>query len=243
MILQPRIIPVLDVMGGVVVRAVGGRRDEYRPIESRVTLSTHPVQVAANLLALTSAAELYVADLDAIRGGREVSPQVQRLFREFASPFWVDIGINSLRPASLLPELPNVWPVVGLETASEPRHLADTLAVCGTRRVAFSIDLNRGRLLGQWAAWGIEHERDVLGLARRVIALGVRTLIVLDLARVGTGTGCGTESVLKAIRAEFPDVELIAGGGVQTVADVNRLGESGANAVLVASALHDGGLR
>ncbi|MCE9565031.1 MAG: hypothetical protein K8U57_23620 [Planctomycetes bacterium] len=237
---QPRLIPVLDVMSGVVVRAVGGRREEYRPIESRMMLSTHPVQVAANLLGLTGASELYVADLDAIRGGRELSPRVERLFREFNSPFWIDIGINSLRPATLLPDSPHVWPVVGLETASEPRHLTETLAASGSRRVAFSLDLKGGKLLGKWADWGVENERDALGLARRVVELGVHTLIVLDLARVGTGTGCGTEPLLRAIRDEFPDVELIAGGGVRTWADIDRLGEAGANAVLVASALHDG---
>jgi phosphoribosylformimino-5-aminoimidazole carboxamide ribotide isomerase len=240
--LKPRLIPVLDVMGGVVVRAIGGRRDEYRPIESRVTRSTHPVQVAADLLATTGAAELYVADLDAIRGGTAVSPAVEHLCREVRSQFWVDIGINSVRPASLLLDLPNVGPVVGSETATDPCHLTETLVSCRPRRVAFSIDLKAGNLLGNWNAWGADHEGDALGLARRVVALGVGTLIVLDLARVGTGSGCGTERLLKSLRTEFPDVELIAGGGVRTREDVEQLGQAGADAVLVASAVHDGSL-
>ncbi|HEY1191505.1 MAG TPA: HisA/HisF-related TIM barrel protein, partial [Gemmata sp.] len=62
------------------------------------------------------------------------------------------------------------------------------------------------------------------------------------LARVGTGTGSGTEPLLRAIRAEFPELDLIAGGGVRTWDDVDRLGEAGATGVLVASALHDGTL-
>ena len=73
--------------------------------------------------------------------------------------------------------------------------------------------------------------------------MGVRALIVLDLARVGTGTGTGTEPLLRAIRDEFPGVDLIAGGGVRTWADVDRLSEAGASGVLVASAIHDGTLR
>ncbi|MFO0825584.1 MAG: HisA/HisF-related TIM barrel protein [Gemmataceae bacterium] len=239
---QPRLIPVLDVMGGVVVRAIGGRREEYRPIESRVTRSTQPVQVATDLLAGTGEAELYVADLDAIRGGNGISPEAESLCREVRARVWLDIGINALRPASLLPDLPNVCPVVGSETATDPRHLTETLASCRSRRVAFSIDLKAGSLLGNWVAWGAEHERDALGLARRVVALGVQTLIVLDLAHVGMGSGCGTEQLLKSLRAEFPDVELFAGGGVRTLADVEQLGQAGANAVLVASAIHDGSL-
>jgi phosphoribosylformimino-5-aminoimidazole carboxamide ribotide isomerase len=103
--------------------------------------------------------------------------------------------------------------------------------------------MRHGELVGDWQAWGLVNDRDALGLARRVVELGVRTLIVLDLARVGTGSGTGTEPLVRAIRGEFPDVELIAGGGVKTWADVDRLGEAGADAVLVASALHDGTLR
>ena len=50
---SPRLIPVLDLMNGKVVRAVGGRRDEYRPVVSTLTPSTEPVEVAMALLAAT----------------------------------------------------------------------------------------------------------------------------------------------------------------------------------------------
>jgi phosphoribosylformimino-5-aminoimidazole carboxamide ribotide isomerase len=72
--------------------------------------------------------------------------------------------------------------------------------------------------------------------------MGVASLIVLDLARVGTGRGTGTEELCREIHEQFADCELIAGGGVAGVADVERLGDAGATAVLAASALHDGRL-
>ncbi len=103
-----------------------------------------------------------------------------------------------------------------------------------------SIDLENGQLLDGWKEWGLASATDAFGLVRKAFDLGYRSFIVLDLARVGTGTGSGTESLLTAIRDEFPNVELIAGGGVKTWADIDRLGEAGADAVLVASALHDG---
>jgi phosphoribosylformimino-5-aminoimidazole carboxamide ribotide isomerase len=102
--------------------------------------------------------------------------------------------------------------------------------------------MKNGCLLGDWRNWGLAGERDVLSLTHRVIEIGVRALIVLDLARVGMGTGTGTEPLLRAIRSAYPDIELIAGGGVRTWEDVERLGEAGATGVLVASALHDGTL-
>ena len=237
----PRIIPVLDVMNGLVVRAVGGRRDEYRPVESKLTVSTHPLAVALALLERTGAAELYVADLDAIRGGEGISPQVARLFRELNCPIWLDVGLNALRPPYLLPDAPNLRPVVGTETGT-PQTLTDTLAVAGSRPVAVSLDMKAGQLLGKWEEWGAEHERGAFSVARTAIRAGTKSLIVLDLARVGTGTGTGTEALIRVFRDVYPDVDLIAGGGVRTWADVERLGDAGANGVLVASALHDGTL-
>jgi phosphoribosylformimino-5-aminoimidazole carboxamide ribotide isomerase len=237
----PRIIPVLDVLNGQVVRAVGGRRDEYKPVESQLTVSTHPLAVALALLERTGSAELYVADLDAIRGGQGISPQVARLLQELHYPIWLDIGLNALRPPSLLPDAPNLRPVVGTETAT-PEALAETLAVAGTRPVAVSLDLKAGVLLGRGQDWCAEHERGAFQVARTAILAGAKSLIVLDLARVGTGTGTGTEALLRVLHDVYPEVDLIAGGGVRTWADVERLGEAGASGVLVASALHDGTL-
>ncbi|QJW93510.1 Phosphoribosylformimino-5-aminoimidazole carboxamide ribotide isomerase related protein [Frigoriglobus tundricola] len=156
---------------------------------------------------------------------------------------WLDAGIGLRLRVRDLPILPHLRPVVGSETCASPNLLDDALIEAGDRPVAFSIDLKAGRLLGNWQNWGLHDECDAVSLARHVIGMGVGTLIVLDLARVGTGTGTGTEPLLRAIRDEFPDLDLIAGGGVRTWADVDRLGEAGATGVLVASALHNGALR
>jgi phosphoribosylformimino-5-aminoimidazole carboxamide ribotide isomerase len=242
MMTTPRVIPVVDVMGGMVVHAVAGRRDEYRPIESRITRDVQPASLAFDMIGHTGAGELYVADLDAIRGGSRLSTMVARLLQELSIPVWLDVGIGPSRSSGMLLVYPWVRPVVGLETASHPRILEDTLQKCESRPVAFSLDLNEGRLLGNWSAWNARHEQDAIGVLRRVVDMGGRTVIVLDLARVGMGTGTGTDTLLRTIRGEFPDLELIAGGGVRTWADVNRLGEAGADAVLVATAIHTGSL-
>jgi phosphoribosylformimino-5-aminoimidazole carboxamide ribotide isomerase len=229
-------------MNGQVVRAAGGVRENYQPIACPFTSSRKPYDVANALLRLSGAGELYVADLDAITGQGAVSRAVQTLVDLCHAPTWLDAGIGRKLSAADLPGLPHVRPVVGSETCGTPDVLRSALGEAGERPVAFSIDLKAGRLLSNWRGWELESERDVLSLARRVIGMGVRTLIVLDLARVGTGSGTGTEPLLRAIRDEFPDVDLIAGGGVRNWDDVDRLGEAGATGVLVASALHDGTL-
>ena len=81
-----RIIPVLDVMGGIVVRAVAGRRSEYRPLVSKLTTSVEPAEVARTLLAKSGADELYVADLDAISEGVDAGVAVQQSHHEWNKP-------------------------------------------------------------------------------------------------------------------------------------------------------------
>lgn len=230
-------------MNGQVVRAVGGRRDEYRPVVSNLIGSARPGDVALALTEYTGAGELYVADLDAIRGGSGVSPAVASLLRELRTPVWLDVGLNARRRASLLAAFPSVRPVVGTETGATPTTLADALAGTGSRPVAVSLDLNGEVVLGNWDAWGAEHERGAASVVRTAVRTGAKAVIVLDLTRVGTGTGAGTEKLLRGLRDVCPDLDLIAGGGVRTWEDVDRLGAAGATGVLVASALHDGALR
>lgn len=229
-------------MAGRVVRAVGGRREQYRPVRGTLTESTEPGAVAAALLAATGAGELYVADLDAITRQHRLSRAVHDLIAGTAVPVWLDAGFGPQFDILDLPPLPHLRPVVGFETCRTPEFLRDFILSPGAGTVAFSIDLRNGELSGNWRGWGLRDGHDAAGLARRAVGLGVRTLIVLDLARIGTGGGTGTEPLLRTTRAEFPAVELIAGGGIRTWADVDALGEAGANAVLVASALHDGTL-
>jgi phosphoribosylformimino-5-aminoimidazole carboxamide ribotide isomerase len=101
----------------------------------------------------------------------------------------------------------------------------------------FSLDLKGGLPLADRQAWG---EADAWAVAERAVGLGVRRLLVLDLARVGEGSGPGTEALCARLVREFPGLEVSAGGGVRGVADLGRLRDAGVAAVLVASALHDG---
>ena len=221
----PRIIPVLDVLGGEIVRAVGGRRSEYRPIVSHVTGSTKPLHVARDLLAATGAGELYVADLDAIRGG-QLSAATHELLDTIAVPVWFDGG----RSRANLPS--SVRRVVGFESAQSPDVLSDACA--------FSLDLWNGELFGPWQRWGVRHARDWMGVVDRTIERGVRSMIVLDLPAVGSHSGPGTLHVCRCIRDRYPKLELLSGGGIRNANDLARFAEVGVDGVLIASAIHDG---
>lgn len=229
-----RIVPVLDVMNGTVVRAIGGRRSEYRSVASKLTASTEPVEVARALLAATGSTELYVADLDAIVGGG-LSSSVGHLLRHTLATVWLDVGLRCPLEAAHLKRFCNVRPVVASETfgggpppAQEP--FGDILRL----RPALSIDLRDGKLITVSSDWSSPQE-----LAERMSVDGFRTFILLDLARVGMYSGPGTEALCQELRKRYPDIELLVGGGVRNRDDLKRLEDVGADGVLVASALHD----
>lgn len=231
-----RIIPVLDLMGGVVVRGAGGRRREYRPVVSRLTPSCFPLTVARAFAEHFGLTELYLADLDAIGGARPAWDAYAALH---AGGFrlWLDAGVRRPDHARELARAGVETVVVGLETAAGPAALGEIVGKLGPR-VVFSLDLRDGAPLNAGAGWAAEAET----IAAQAVGLGARRLLVLDLARVGGGEGTGTDGLCARLAAAYPEVELSAGGGVRNVGDLRRLRDCGVRAALLASALHDGAL-
>ena len=64
-------------------------------------------------------------------------------------------------------------------------------------------------------------------------------MIVIDLARVGTGRGLDVD-LLNRIHAAAPGSTLVAGGGIRGWDDLVQVSKAGCSAALVATALHDG---
>jgi HisA/HisF family protein len=238
-----RIIPVLDVMHGEVVRGVGGRRQEYRPIVSRLSASSRPLDVANALAHHFGCREFYVADLDAIRGSEPNWPLYSAL-REQGFRLWVDAGIRRMARACQLADAGIESIVAGLETIAEPAELAEMAQAFGAR-LLFSLDLHEGEPLGNrdsWRAGRVNAPVRAEDIVAEAIRLGIRRLLVLDLARVGLNGGTGTRELCARLCARYPQLSVSAGGGVRNRADIDELRKCGVQAVLVASALHDGRL-
>jgi phosphoribosylformimino-5-aminoimidazole carboxamide ribotide isomerase len=236
---QFRIIPVIDLKDGRAVHAVAGRRAYYQPVQSILHATSDPLELAAALRELLGPSALYLADLDAIAGS---APDVA-LYQQFISRGFdliVDAGLRDLRSADRLLTLdPSSSAIVaGLETLTGPCALREIVQAFGSKRTIFSLDLDESRpRKPAQSAW---QSNDSIELASEAIDCGARHILVLDLARVGTGRGSGTSDLISHIKASHPEVEISAGGGISGMADVFDLKNAGASAVLVASALHDG---
>lgn len=243
-----QVIPVIDLMHGLVVRGVGGRRSEYRPIQSVLADDAQPHSLARAFHA-AGFRETYVADLDAIlAGGKQASPA--RAWNLYAQLMdcglepWIDAGARTADDARALArftaENRRIGAIVaGLESLEHPDILTEMCAAVGPERLIFSLDLKAGVPLTEAAAWKDLRAEEIAAVALRA---GVRRMIVLDLAKVGMEGGVGTEPLCRTLRCLDPKLQIIAGGGVRSAADLRSLELAGCDAALVASALHDGRL-
>lgn len=233
-----RILPVLDLLNGIVVRGVGGRRDEYRPVESVLTTSALPLDVARAFREQLGLTTLYVADLDGIVHQR---PNVD-VFRELTAhgfELWIDSGLRSLADVSRLLDAGAAKVIVGLETLSDAQLLALLIGEFGAERIVFSLDLKSGEPFLGDAHWP---DTTPLGIARTAFAFGVTNMIVLDLASVGEQRGPSTLDLCLSIRELAPSIHLITGGGVRHAADLEPLRTARIDGVLLATALHNGAI-
>jgi phosphoribosylformimino-5-aminoimidazole carboxamide ribotide isomerase len=233
------VIPVLDLKSGRAVAALAGDRDHYQPVRSILHATSNPLDLARAFRETLDLRTLYLADLDSIAG----SAAAVSLYEDLISidlHLMVDAGLRNLRSAGRLLDLDpaSCTIVAGLETLVGPRALAEILAKIGPERTILSLDLVSGR--PRIATPGAWKSNDPIEIAHEAVEHGARRLLLLDLARVGTGRGVGTLSLLSRIRADHPEVQVSAGGGIAGIADVLKLKDSGASAALVASAFHDG---
>lgn len=225
----------MDILNHRVVHAVRGERSRYQPIESILTKSSEPVEVAAAFKA-KGFSEVYVADLDAII---DCTSHDFGLLREINQKtgikLVVDAGVTSLERAQMLLDAGVSKIVIGTETLQNKTFVKAGVEKFGSEHVVVSLDLKANRVL---VADGFEGCTDAMCLLRDFKDMGITEVIVLDLTRIGSCRGVDIE-VLKRIKAEL-SLEVYAGGGVRSIWDLVELHDNGISGALVATALHTG---
>lgn len=218
------IIPVVDLKHGLVVRARAGDRRSYAPIVTPLSPTADPADVVRGLLAAVPARRLYIADLDAIAGAEPDFAAIRRIAA--AAPgveLWVDAGTGTRERARALLRGAPAKLVLGSESQGDAGLLREFVA-----EAVLSLDFRGADFVGPV-------------VLRDAAALWPDEVIVMTLARVGTGAGPDLDR-LAAVRRQAPGIRLYAAGGLRGPEDLELLAGIGVAGVLVASAIHDGRL-
>ena len=220
----------------MIVQGLRGEREHYRAVRSGLVAGSDPVAVARALCRACDGKAVYVADLDALEGRGDQREVVRALREDIGAEPWVDAGVSDPEAAARLLEAGAERVIVGTETLADIASLRAVRKILPAARLLVSVDTDDHGVLSRCSELS---GRPPLAAIDLLAGEGVTEVILLALRHVGTGAGPDLET-LRAVREAFPDLRLVAGGGVRTAGDLQALAEAGADGVLLATALHRG---
>ena len=234
-----RVIPVIDIQNGVVVHAQGGDRRGYKPFASScVSENPDAVAVATSLRDRFGFREVYLADLDAIGSGRPSSAVLPRLL-ELEIKVIADLGIKDQVDFCSLPSsYCGTSLILATETLGGAACLDRLVQTHPAERFIFGLDFRNGTpLVAAGSDWG---SGSPAALVQRASAAGLNHVLLLDLAKVGTGAGNGLFPLVERLLLQNNSLEIFVGGGIAGIDEIVRWKAAGVSGVLVGSALHGG---
>ena len=242
-----KLIPVIDLMQGQVVRAVRGNRHAYQPIVSKLCASSDPLTVAKILCEHCATRQLYVADLDALLGQPAQAALLRTLLQALPElELWLDAGFAGAAAADALradlgTAAERVVPVFGSESLVSRSELERCFARAVKRARPGRSDLAANTDASTDAVLSLDR-RD----GQRLDAAGCweasqwwpQRVIVMTLERVGANAGPDLDT-LRGVQLKSPATFIVGAGGIRDERDLAQAADAGAGAWLVASALHD----
>ncbi|MDE2180684.1 MAG: hypothetical protein KGJ40_07540 [candidate division NC10 bacterium] len=232
-----KVIPVIDIMGGVAVHARRGERSAYRPIRSVLLQGADPVALLRAYRETLECDVVYIADLDAIMGSGENLAIIGKMAAsEPQLELLVDAGIHNALQARRLLDAGAKKVVIASESLTSLSSASGLLTELGTESTLFSLDLKAKDVT--WREPSTE-SKDPGVIASRLLLLGFREVILLGMDRIGVGGGADAE-LLGRVATAVPGIRFIVGGGITSIKELTLLHRAGASGVLLATALHSG---
>jgi phosphoribosylformimino-5-aminoimidazole carboxamide ribotide isomerase len=219
------------------VHAAGGDRARYGPVQSRLTPSADPLILLERLHAALGCHEVYVADLDALEGTGDNLALIARLAGGVGGVrLLVDGGGRSIAEARRLLDIGATRIVLASETSAGPEQVAEIGRAVGFDNVLCSLDLRERSVV--WGSAGARSRAPDEALESLGVA-GIRSVIILEMDRIGAETGVDSHFLAPLIR-RHRGMEILVGGGVRDIQDLLILQDLGAAGALVATAIHRG---
>ena len=224
------IIPAIDLKGGRCVRLYQG------DFERETGFSDDPL-ATARAWQEQGGRRLHVVDLDGAAKGQPAHLEViSEIVRELAIPVQVGGGIRTVATAESWLNAGADRVIIGTAAVKDPEMVLQVCQRHGPRRVVVAVDAKGGKVALQ--GWTESSSIDVMDLAVQMDSMGVARLLYTDIARDGTLSGPDIE-INKRLTGET-GLAVLASGGVASLNDVRRLGDTGVEGVVVGRALYTG---
>ncbi len=225
------LIPAIDIIDGRCVRLTKG---DY---EQKTIYSDSPVDIAQKMEAI-GFKRLHVVDLDGAKSRHIVNTAALQsiatttsLIVDFGGGIKTDHDIETAfgNGASMV--------TIGSIAATNPELLDTWIERYGADRIILGADVRDGRI--SINGWKEDSELELLHFLDRYVKRGIRNVLCTDISRDGTLTGPAIP-LYKDIMKAFPELHLIASGGVSCMEDIEKLDEAGIPAVVFGKAIYEG---
>lgn len=225
------IIPAIDIIGGKCVRLTKGDYDKQR------TYADNPAEMAAELESL-GARRLHVVDLDGAKSRHIVNTATLEQITGRTNLF-VDFGggIKSEDDIERAFRSGASMVTVGSVAVTDKALMQRWIDTYGAERIILGADVRDGRISVN--GWKEDSQEEIADFLEYYINKGVTKVLCTDITRDGTLEGPSLELYRKILQ-RFPDLYLIASGGVSGVGDIRELDSAGVPAVVFGKAFYEG---
>jgi phosphoribosylformimino-5-aminoimidazole carboxamide ribotide isomerase len=224
-----RVIPAIDLRGGLCVRL---RQGDY---DQETVFGNDPAEMAARFES-EGATSIHLVDLDGAKTGRPVNiSSVQRIMARIKIPCQLGGGVRDQGTiaAWLLAGVDRV--IVGTQALRDPdwfRAMIDSYP----HRLILGLDARAGKVAAE--GWLETSTVDAVALAGRFDDSPLAAIVYTDIARDGTLEGPNLDATREL--AESLKAPVIASGGVGSLEDLDLLAALPIAGCIVGRALYEG---
>ena len=225
------IIPAIDLIDGKCVRLTQGDYSQKK------VYSHNPLDVAKSFEA-AGIRRLHLVDLDGAKAQHIVNHRVLRDITTHTSLI-VDFGGGLKTNADLRIAFDNGATMVtgGSIAVKNPEIFIQWISDYGADKIILGADFKDGMIAV--SGWTETSSIELFSFIAEYRAKGITKVICTDIGRDGMMQGPAIE-LYKKLLEEFPDLYLIASGGVSCKDDLTALRKAGIPAVITGKAIYEG---
>ena len=227
------LIPAIDIIEGKCVRLTKGDYEQK-------TIYGNPIEMAREFERI-GFRRLHVVDLDGAKSRHIVNSQVlrditseTRLIVDFGGGIKTDEDIEQAFEAGAS------MVTVGSVAVTQPELFERWLTKYGAERMILGADVRNGLI--SINGWKEDSSEELLPFLKQYVGMGVHHVLCTEISKDGTLAGPALE-LYKEIMAAYPELNLIASGGVSSIDDIKQLDAAGIPSVVFGKAIYEGKIK
>lgn len=225
------LIPAIDIIEGQCVRLTKGDYDQ------KTVYRDSPAEVAKEFEKI-GFKRLHVVDLDGAKSKHIVNSEVLRrittdtqLIVDFGGGIKTDEDIEKAFTAGAS------MVTIGSIAVTNPDLFMGWLEKYGAERIILGADVRHGKV--SINGWKEDSSEDLLPFLKKYVDAGVKNVLCTEISKDGTLTGPAIE-LYQSMMTAYPELHLIASGGVSSIDDIKALEAAGIPAVVFGKAIYEG---